>query len=70
MLVTVSRCPNHAIILTEVVIIVSEVKWVTDFFSVLGSLFGCGARASAGIFDLDYNSRILFDSLSSKVLFA
>ena len=52
----VSRCLCHAIILTEVVVIVSEVKLVTDFFAVVNSLFGC---VSADISDLDYNPRIL-----------
>ena len=53
----VSRCLCHAIILTEVVVIVSEVKLVTAFFAVVNSLFGC---VSADISDLDYNPRILF----------
>ena len=35
----VSRCLCHAIILTEVVVIVSELKLVTDFFAVVNPLF-------------------------------
>jgi hypothetical protein len=41
-----SRCPSHAIIVTEVATI-SKVSSGTDSFAVMNSLFGCGGRVPA-----------------------